>query len=219
MNEPIAQNIIIIMYIGDALFAMSGALTAGKHRMDILGYVMIGVITGIGGGTLRDLLLGRTVWWTKDPFELILCLTAALVAYFFIGNRNVTYRGLQWLDALGLSSFAVVGTHTALEFGSPFIIAVFMGMVTSTGGGVIRDILTDTKPMIFSQGEFYATAALGGAFIYALTLQLPINPVIPQFLGCTTVLFLRAMSIIFGLQIGLPGQKLFSFKSKKSKEN
>jgi len=83
-SEPLTTSILAIMYFGDVVFAVSGALTAARYRMDILGFVLIGTITGIGGGTTRDLLLGRTVWWTRDPLELTLCVVAALVTFFFI---------------------------------------------------------------------------------------------------------------------------------------
>jgi len=75
-NEPLTASILVIMYFGDVVFAVSGALTAARHRMDVMGFVLIGTITGTGGGTTRDLLLGRTVWWTQDPLELTLCVTA-----------------------------------------------------------------------------------------------------------------------------------------------
>ena len=76
--EPLSVSILAIMYFGDVVFAISGALTAARYRMDVLGFLLIGTITGIGGGTTRDLLLGRTVWWTQDPTELILCVAASL---------------------------------------------------------------------------------------------------------------------------------------------
>lgn len=158
-NEPLSASILAIMYFGDVVFAISGALTAARYRMDLLGFVLIGTITGIGGGTIRDLLLGRTVWWTQEPAELILCVAAALLTFFWITSDITRRKGIIWSDALGLAAFGVVGCHVALEFGAPFVVAVFMGMVTATGGGVIRDVLTNTQPMILC-GELYATAAL-----------------------------------------------------------
>ena len=157
--EPLSASILAIMYFGDVVFAVSGALTAARYRMDVLGFVLIGTITGIGGGTIRDLLLGRTVWWTQDPLELLFCVAASLLTFFFITSDITRRKGMIWADALGLAAFGVVGGHVALEFGAPFIVAVFMGMVTATGGGVIRDVLTNTQPMILS-GQLYATAAL-----------------------------------------------------------
>lgn len=205
LDQPLSSTILAFNYVGDVVFAMSGALTAGRHKMDVIGYLMIGVITGIGGGTLRDLLLGRKVWWTTDPTELMLCATAALVAYFFIRSSTGPDRRIVWLDAVGLGSFAVVGCQVALSFGAPFVVAVFMGMLTATGGGVIRDVLTNTQPMILSAGELYATAALGGAFVYALTIVLQGSALIAQVLGFLTVLVLRAASILFGVRTGPPG--------------
>ena len=175
--ETLSTSILALMYFGDVVFAVSGALTAARYKMDVLGYVLIGTATGIGGGTTRDLLLGRTVWWTQDPTELILCVVASLITFFVITSDMTRRRGMIWADALGLSVFAVVGCHIALEFGSSFIIAVFMGMVTATGGGLIRDVLTNTQPMILC-GQPYATAALLGSLSYAGLRYLAL-PVIP----------------------------------------
>ncbi len=144
---------------------MSGALVAGRYRMDIVGFALIGTITGFGGGTLRDLLLGRTVWWTQDPLELILCIVVSLLTFFVIPSSVARRNWMTWCDAMGLAAFSVVGCHIALSVKAPLVVAVFMGMLTATGGGVVRDVLTGTKPMITS-GQLYATAALTGATCY-----------------------------------------------------
>ena len=123
--EPLSASILAIMYFGDVVFAVSGALTAARYRLDVLGFVLIGTITGIGGGTTRDLLLGRTVWWTQDPTELILCIAASLFTFFFIKHDISHRKGMVWSDALGLSVFGVVGCHVALSVGAPLIVAVF----------------------------------------------------------------------------------------------
>ena len=102
-NEPLTASILAIMYFGDVVFAISGALTAARYRMDVLGFVLIGTITGIGGGTTRDLLLGRTVWWTQDPTELILCIVASLITFFFITSDITRRKAMIWSDALRLS--------------------------------------------------------------------------------------------------------------------
>lgn len=208
LNQPLSSTILGMNYLGDIVFAVSGALTAGRNKMDIVGYVMIGTITGIGGGTVRDLLLGRKVWWTSNPEELVICVLASMVAFFFIQSANNQNRSIVWLDAIGLGAFAVVGAHIGLICGAPFIVAVFMGMLTATGGGAIRDVLTNTKPMILSAGELYATAALGGAFVYALMINLQFSALAAQFSGFLTVLILRAASILFGVRTGPPGELL-----------
>ena len=119
--ESLSAIILGLMYFGDVVFSISGALTAARHRMSILGFIMIGTITGIGGGTTRDLLLGRIVWWTQDPTELILCMSAAVATFFFI-KIDISKRKLViWSDALGLSAFAIVGSAVALELEAPFV--------------------------------------------------------------------------------------------------
>jgi len=203
--EPLSTSILATMYFGDVVFAVSGALTAARHRMDVLGFVMIGTITGIGGGTTRDLLLGRTVWWTQNPHELILCVVASLATFFWITTDISRRRAMAWSDALGLAAFGVVGCHIALQFGSPFIIAVFMGMVTATGGGVIRDVLTNTQPMIL-RGQLYATAALAGSLTYASLTYLALPEGVAELLAFLAAFALRAAAIIFDIRMGPPGE-------------
>lgn len=206
VNEPLTASILAIMYFGDVVFAISGALTAARYRMDVLGFVLIGTITGIGGGTTRDLLLGRTVWWTQDPLELILCAGAALITFFFIRTDISRKTWMTWSDALGLACFGVVGCHIALNFGANFMIAVFMGMLTATGGGVIRDVITNERPMIMC-GQLYATAALAGALVYG-SLEHFVSP--PEYLaeavGFMAAFSLRAAAIIFDIRMGPPGE-------------
>jgi uncharacterized membrane protein YeiH len=216
LNLPLSPTILGMNYLGDVVFAVSGALTAGRHKMDIVGYVLIGTITGIGGGTLRDLLLGRKVWWISNPDELILCVVASIIAFFFISLAKNNNRSIVWLDAIGLGAFAVVGCHVGLICGAPFVVAVFMGMLTATGGGVIRDVLTNTKPMILSAGQLYATAALGGSFVYALMITQQASPLLAQALGFLTVLALRTASIVYGIGTGTSGELLSREKAKNS---
>ncbi len=205
-NLTLSPIILALMYFGDVVFAVSGALTAARHRMDILGFVMIGTITGIGGGTIRDLLLGRIVWWTQDPVELILCMTAAMVTYFCIRQDISGHKAMIWSDAMGLSAFAVVGCHVAIEFEAPFVVAVFMGALTATGGGVIRDVLTQTRPMILS-GQLYATAALAGASTYVLLIKLsPLEGGVAGVVAFGVAFCIRAAAIIFNIRMGPPGE-------------
>jgi uncharacterized membrane protein YeiH len=204
-HETLSATILAIMYIGDVVFAVSGAMNAARHRMDVLGFVLIGTITGIGGGTTRDLLMGRTVWWTQEPFELLLCAGAALVTYFFIKTDISTRKWMIWSDAIGLACFGVVGCHTALAFGVPTVIAVFLGMVTATGGGVIRDTLTQTQPMILC-GEVYATAALVGSLGYAILSQFALPEGAAELLAVLAAFSLRAVAIIYDIRMGPPGE-------------
>ena len=203
--QPLSTSILAIMYFGDVVFAVSGALTAARYKMDVLGFILIGTITGIGGGTTRDLLLGRTVWWTQDPTELILCVAASLITFFFITSDITRRKGMIWSDTLGLSVFGVVGCHIALQFGAPFIIAVFMGMVTATGGGVLRDVLTNTQPMILC-GQPYATVALLGSLSYATLRHFGAPEILSEAISCSAAFALRASAIIFNIRMGPPGE-------------
>jgi uncharacterized membrane protein YeiH len=201
LDEPLGTGVLAVLYFGDVVFAVSGALTAARHRMDILGFVMIGTITGIGGGTTRHLLLGRPVWWTQNPVELLLCVAAALITFFFVKDDIMRRKAMIWSDALGLSAFGVLGCHVALAFGSPFVIAVFMGMITATGGGVIRDVLTQTRPMIMC-GEIYATAALVGSLGYAALVHLALPQAVAALLAFLAAFSLRAAAIVFNIRLG-----------------
>jgi uncharacterized membrane protein YeiH len=217
-NEQLSASILAIMYFGDVVFAVSGALTAARYKMDILGFVMIGAITGIGGGTTRDLLLGRTVWWTQDPVELILVIGASLLTYFFVTSDITRRKGLVWADTMGLSVFSVVGCHVALEFGAPFFIAVVMGMVTATGGGVIRDIITNTQPMIIS-GQVYATAALMGSLGYASMKHFGVPELASEVIAILMAFSLRASAIKYNIRMGPPGEFLSIGEKKQNPDS
>ena len=218
--DPLSTNLIAISYFGDVVFAVSGALTAARFRMDVVGLVLVGTITGIGGGTIRDLLLGRIVWWTQNPFELLLCASAALIVFFvapYFKSNKVRKDTMLWADALGLSVFGVLGCHIALEHGAPVPIAVFMGMLTATGGGVLRDLITNTQPLIMS-GQVYATAALLGSFVYAVMRTSGYSEVPSEVLGCSAAFLLRASAVIFDIRMGPPGD-FIRIGNEKSVEN
>ncbi|PQO26056.1 trimeric intracellular cation channel family protein [Blastopirellula marina] len=218
-HEPLSTSILVMMYFGEVVFAVSGALTAARYRMDIVGYAMVGTVTGIGGGTIRDLLLGRTVWWTEDPTELLLCLTASLATFFFIRHDISHRKEMIWADALGLSVFGVVGCYISLQQGTPFVIAVFMGMITATGGGVIRDVLTNNVPMIISCGQPYATVALLGSLCYATLRYLEVPEIPSEAIACGAAFTLRAYAILFDIQTGPPGEFLRFGKRPESNTN
>ena len=206
--EPLSTSMLGINYFGDVVFAVSGALTAARYRMDVVGFVLIGTIAGIGGGTIRDLLLGRAVWWTQNPSELILCAVASLITFMmmsYVTDIKIRKTGMVWADALGLAAFGVVGCHVALGFGAPFVVAVFMGMVTATGGGMMRDVLTNTTPMILG-GQLYATAAIAGSLTYASLNYLGTSNILAEWLAFLAAFALRAAAIVYDIRMGPPGE-------------
>ncbi len=157
----------VIDYLGVAAFAASGALVASRKQMDIVGFTLLAVVTGIGGGTLRDLLLGLPVFWLERPVYLVICAVIAAAAFFTAHLPASRYKMLLWCDAAGLALFAVVGAETALIAGASPLVALLMGVITATFGGVIRDVLGAEEPVILSR-EIYATAALAGAGTFVL---------------------------------------------------
>jgi uncharacterized membrane protein YeiH len=203
--EPLSSVIVAMMYFGDIVFAVSGALAAARHRMDVLGIVLIGVITGIGGGSLRDILLGEPVWWVRNPHELILCSAVAFVVYFLQRFTIERQSLVVWADALGLAAFAVVGAHVAVMAGTSMVVAAFLGMVTACGGGVVRDLLTQTRPMILC-GEIYATAALVGAAAFAVLSHYALTAELAGILAFVLAFAVRALAVLFGLQFGVSGE-------------
>jgi uncharacterized membrane protein YeiH len=157
-------------WFGIVVFAVSGALVASRKQMDIVGFALLGTATGIGGGTVRDLLLGRLpVFWVQEPAFLVTCVVVSCIVFFTAHISGSRYRLLLWFDAVGLSLFAVVGTEKALESGVDPVVAVTMGVITGTFGGVIRDVLGAESPVVLSR-EVYVTAALLGAVVFTAAI-------------------------------------------------
>lgn len=156
----------ILDWLGILVFAVSGALVASRKQMDIFGFVLMGTATGIGGGTMRDVLLGQLpVFWVREPAYLFVCIAISCAVFFTAHIPASRYRVLLWLDAVGLALFAVAGAEKALLVGAGPTVAIAMGVVTATFGGVIRDMLGAESPVVLSR-EIYVTAALLGACVF-----------------------------------------------------
>ncbi|HEY8581157.1 MAG TPA: trimeric intracellular cation channel family protein [Beijerinckiaceae bacterium] len=184
---------------GVAVFAVSGALTAARKQMDPLGFALLATVAGVGGGTLRDVMLGQPVFWIVDPSDPAMCVFVGL-ATFLIGLRfRPTSRGLAralvWADAAGLAIFAVSGAQKALLSGAHPVTAVVLGAMTATFGGVVRDILAGERPLILHREIYVTAAALGsGAFVLAVWLGLP--PLAAAAAGVGSAFLLRALAIL-----------------------
>ncbi len=152
-------------WLGVIAFTITGALVASRKQMDVVGFAVVGTVTGIGGGTLRDLLLGSPVFWVREPAYLITCAVISVLVFFAAHIPQSRYRYLLWLDAIGLALFAVTGAEKALHVGLDMTAAVAMGVITATFGGIVRDLLGGESPVILSR-EIYASAALAGAGIF-----------------------------------------------------
>jgi uncharacterized membrane protein YeiH len=153
-------------WFGVVVFAVTGALVASRKQMDIVGFALMGTVTGIGGGTLRDILLGQLpVFWVREPGSLVACILVSGLVFFTAHIPQSRYRILLWFDALGLALFAVVGAEKALAAGTGSVAAAAMGVITATVGGIIRDVLGGESSVVLSR-EVYVTAALLGAVVF-----------------------------------------------------
>ena len=180
---------------GVAVFALSGALTAARKQMDLFGFVLIATVTGIGGGTLRDLLLGLTpVFWVREPVYVYVTTGAALLGFVTAHLVESRYRLLLWADAVGLSVFCLLGAEAALAAG------VRVGLLSGVLGGLVRDILSHETPLMLRK-EIYATAALLGATVYVGLAALELERPWCLLAGFLAAFLLRALAILKGLSL------------------
>ena len=161
----------VIMIIAVAAEAMTAALAAGRRKMDWFGVCVLAAVTALGGGTMRDTLLGHyPLTWVSNPMLLLVACAAALVTIFIARFMERLRWPFLILDALGLVVFTIIGCNVALDMGQPAVIVIVAGMITGIAGGIIRDVLCNDIPLVFS-GELYATVSIVTGVIYYLGLQ------------------------------------------------
>ncbi|WP_085306973.1 trimeric intracellular cation channel family protein [Planktotalea arctica] len=184
------------------IFALTGALTASRAQLDLVGFAFLAALTGVGGGTVRDVLLDRNpVFWIEQPAYLAVTSAAALLVFFTAHLVESRYRLLLWLDALALGVAVAAGIGIALAAGQPAIIAVLMGIVTGCMGGLMRDVVCNEVPLVLKQGELYVSAAFAGASagVIAAAFGLPSLAVLSAAIVVTVIL--RAGSLAFGWRL------------------
>ncbi|MBE7384144.1 MAG: trimeric intracellular cation channel family protein [Leptolyngbya sp. SIO1E4] len=196
----------MILYIFDmlgvAVFAVSGALAAGRKHLDLLGVLVIAVVTALGGGTFRDVLLARSpVFWVQQPDYLIVTLMAALLTVLYTRFLKPPRRALLIADAFGLALFSISGAQIAETARLHGLIVVLMGTCTGVVGGVIRDVLLVEIPIILKRGNIYATAAIAGITLYLALQRLGVDPAISTLIGMVTIVTLRLAAIIWRLTL------------------
>lgn len=187
--------IYILELLGVLVFAISGVLTAVEKKFDIVGATIIGFVTAIGGGTVRDLLIGETpVGWLQDPYLLLVILCAVPLCFFFTPTIYKLRRGTFIFDTIGLGLFTVMGMEKALQSGLTPIFAILMGVVSAVFGGVIRDVLVNREPLIFRE-EIYASACLAGAVCnYGLSFIIDL-PYLVMSISVTVVFLIRFFAV------------------------
>lgn len=179
---------------GVAVFAVSGALAAGRKGMDVFGVIVIAVVTAVGGGTIRDVLLDRPILWINDPTYLYVIIAAAGSILVYTRFRRPPRNSLLIADAFGLAVFTALGAQSAELAGVPDVIVVIMGAITGAAGGVLRDVLCAEIPLILRR-EIYATASIAGASMYVLLNGLNVvdTVVVPASIGIVFALRLAAI--------------------------
>ena len=179
------------------VFAVSGALVASRKGMDVMGFMWLAVVTGVGGGTIRDLILGVPVFWVQNPVYVTACLVTAVVMHFIAPLVESRYTMLLWFDAFGLALVTTAGTVKTLDEGAPALVAIAMGAVTGSLGGIIRDTLGHV-PSILLKHEIYVTASVLGACAY-VALNASERARLPAMIAGFVVTFcVRGLAIKYG---------------------
>ncbi|MCL4109128.1 UNVERIFIED_CONTAM: hypothetical protein GTU68_031040 [Idotea baltica] len=188
---------------GTFVFAISGALSASENKLDMFGVCAIALVTAVGGGTLRDILIGQhPVVWLSDHNYLLVVLAAVVLTYLFKRMILPLRTPMFLFDALGLSLFSIIGLEKAAGLGYAPVFAIILGMITATFGGVLRDTFCNNVPLVFRK-EIYATAALAGATCFVLLVETGIHRDLNLLISSSVVLAIRYFSARF--KLSLPG--------------
>ena len=201
MTPPaiLPDALILLDYVGIAVFAISGALLAAEKKQTLVTFIFFAVVTGVGGGTVRDLLIGAPVFWVGTNATLLICIAAG-VAVWFLSRKTIADKALLWFDAIGLAAYATYGAAKALNYGVAPVPAFAMGVMTACVGGIIRDVLAN-EPSIVMRPELYVTAAAlaSGLFVIASLAGAP--PALAALVGGLAGFALRGAAIARGLSL------------------
>lgn len=185
----------VVDLFGTFVFAISGVLTAMEKKFDLVGTLIIGFVTAIGGGTLRDILIGRfPVGWLNNRHYFLAIILAYIIAYIFRKQVLGFTRSLFLFDTIGIGLFTVLGIETALDYKLNIEICLLMGVISAVFGGVIRDVLTNEIPLIFRK-EIYASACFVGGSVYLALLQFSLYSNLNAIAAISTVILIRYLSI------------------------
>jgi uncharacterized membrane protein YeiH len=203
MHNDIVQSTSLLRLVqffdvlAAGVFAASGSLVAARRGMDVVGFMWLAVITGVGGGTVRDLILGLPVFWLQNPVHVSACLVTAVVMHFAAPLVESRYRTLLWFDAFGLALVTIAGTARAHEVGAPALVGVVMGVVTGSVGGIMRDLLGHV-PSVVLRHEIYVTASVLGACTYVALDAIGLPRVDAMAAGFLVTFTVRGLAIKFG---------------------
>ena len=191
--------LVLLDYVGIAIFAVSGALVAAQKKQTLVTFIFFAAVTGIGGGTIRDLLIGAPVFWVHHNVTLLTCIGAAL-GVWFLSSKRMTGRALLWFDAVGIAAYATYGAAKALDYGVAPVPAFAMGVMTACVGGIIRDVLAN-EPSILMRPELYVTAAALASGLYVGLTLAGAPPVLAAAVAGLAGFALRGAAIARGLSL------------------
>lgn len=196
--------VILLTYLAVSASAISGALEARKHEMDIVGATTVAFVTAFGGGTLRDLLLGRTpIFWLVDPGLTIATFGVAVISFYLVDRISV--KLLDIADALGLGFFSILGATFAWQMELSLLVVSLMGVVTGVFGGILRDVLCNKIPHVFRRGtRLYATCSFTGTWIFILLVSLHVDISVASWVGTFVVFGIRAAALRYRLTLPFP---------------
>jgi len=200
--DPIAAlgpYLPLLDLVGIGVFATSGALAAARREQTLVTFAFFALVTGTGGGTVRDLLIDAPVFWVQDARIPLVCLGSAMLIWL-TPHSWWKGRALDWFDAIGLASYAVFGTAKALAFGVPPLPAAMMGVITGCVGGIIRDVLAG-EPSILLRPELYVTAAALTAALFVGLILLGVPSPIAAVIAAVCGFILRALAIVRGIAL------------------
>lgn len=203
-NDIATQTLQILEIIGTVAFGASGLIAAARKKLDMVGVVLLVLVTAFGGGTLRDLLLNRhPFFWMQNEIWIWVLAALAIATQFLVKARNVelSAKAIDWPDAIGLGVFAASGTQIALTAGHSALISSIMGVITAAFGGLIRDVLVAEIPGLVNDHQLYASLAfVGGLFIWLLQ-YLNVNPTIATLTGAITIIIVRIIAMRLGWKL------------------
>lgn len=206
-TPALLDSLYWITLIAVIVSSASGVLKAGFKQFDLFGVIIIAIATGLGGGSLRDMLLDREVFWIRDQVFFIASLGSAIVIFIIARLTAISPRFFLIADAAGLATFGVAGTLVSLMVGAPWLVASFMGVMTGTMGGIFRDVLSHEPPVVF-QSPLYATVSWAGSLLFIVLLYLNLDITIAAAVAGFGIFATRLLAI--KLNIVLPR---FRFKS------
>lgn len=205
--EAFSHLMPVIDILAVVVFAASGALVASRKGLDLLGFMWLAVLTGVGGGTVRDVILDVPVFWLMNPTHVAACLVTAVVVHFTASLVESRFQLLLWFDALGLALFTVAGTAKGLDHGTGALVAIVMGVITGSVGGIVRDVVGG-EPSVILRREIYVTASALGAGCYVLLMALAVEPTAAAIAGFLVTFVIRGLAIAYKLRLPVWRRKM-----------